>query len=85
VKVFLDASAQERARRRRHDLEARGGTASQEEVLAAIHERDARDSGRSASPLRRADDAVLIETDGLTVEQVVQRILDLCAIAGQRA
>jgi cytidylate kinase len=83
VKVFLDASPQERARRRRHDLEARGGTESQEEVLAAIHERDARDSGREASPLRRAEDAVLIETDGLTVEQVVQRILDLCAAAGQ--
>jgi cytidylate kinase len=83
IKLFLDASACERARRRHHDLETQGVHESEERVLEAIHARDARDSGRAASPLRRAADATLIETDDQSVEQVVARILELCAAAGQ--
>jgi cytidylate kinase len=82
VKVFITATPQERARRRRLELEAKGESLSQAEVLAEITERDSRDSTRAVAPLRRADDAVELFTDGLTIEQVVQRVLDLVHEAG---
>lgn len=78
VKVFLTASDEERARRRTEELRARGEPAAFDEVLAGIRERDHRDSSRADSPLRQADDAVLLVTDGLSIDEVVARIVDLC-------
>jgi CMP/dCMP kinase len=79
VKVFLTADAAERARRRTMELERRGLTAEAAEVRRAIEQRDRLDSTRSAAPLRAADDAVEIDTTGLTAKQVVERIVELVA------
>jgi cytidylate kinase len=67
VKLFITASAQERARRRHRELAERGEAASLEGILADIEARDARDSSRSAAPLRMADDAVRLDTTELDV------------------
>ncbi len=75
VKVYLDASVAERARRRHAELPA--GTASPDEVAANITDRDARDSSRANAPLRPADEAEVIDTDGLSIEDVVARVLAL--------
>jgi cytidylate kinase len=82
LKIFLDASPDERTRRRVADLAAQGIPATAETVGRQMAERDTRDSHRAASPLVRAPDAVLIETDGITAEEVVQRIFDLCRARG---
>jgi len=74
VKIFLDASLGERARRRATEMKERGLAVSLAEVEADLERRDAIDSGRAASPLRAAVDAHVVSTDGLTVDQVVERI-----------
>ena len=76
VKVFLTASPQERATRRAAEL---GLPVA--EVLAQVTERDARDEGRAHSPLRAAEDAVTLDTTGLTLEQVVDRVAELVGAA----
>ena len=77
LKVYLTASAEERARRRVSDS-ARGGTpAEQDAVHAALLRRDEIDSNRENSPLAVADDAVVLDTTGMTLEQVVDRIEEL--------
>jgi cytidylate kinase/pantoate ligase/cytidylate kinase len=73
-KFFLTASPEERARRRMQDLARRGETASFEEVLAQQIERDRGDSERAVGPLTPARDAIHVVTDGLTIEQVVDRL-----------
>ncbi|MEA5470673.1 bifunctional pantoate--beta-alanine ligase/(d)CMP kinase [Spirulina sp. 06S082] len=79
VKIFLTASVPERARRRLQDLKDRGyGLVFQEELEAQIRERDRLDSTRKMSPLRQASDAIEVQTDGLTIEQVIQKILQYC-------
>ncbi len=78
VKVFLTASLLERARRRHQELKANGVDTSLDQVMAQINERDALDSSRELSPLRQADDAILIDTTGKSVDQVVAEILALC-------
>ncbi|WP_342165106.1 (d)CMP kinase [Methylobacterium sp. SD21] len=65
VKLFITASAQERARRRHRELASRGESSTLEGILADIEARDARDSSRSAAPLRMADDAVKLDTTEL--------------------
>jgi CMP/dCMP kinase len=77
VKAFLTADPDERARRRAAELERRGLGIDRDEVRAAIEQRDTLDSTRSAAPLRRADDAELIDTTGLDAGQVADRILAL--------
>ena len=77
VKVFLTADPEERARRRAAELERRGQSIEQEEVREAIEQRDKLDSTRSAAPLRRADDAELIDTTGLDAGEVADRIVAL--------
>ena len=69
IKLFLHASAEDRARRRFEELQARGTPQPYEEVLADIQERDERDENRAAAPLRRADDAIDLDTTGNTLEQ----------------
>ncbi|MNR86797.1 Cytidylate kinase [compost metagenome] len=81
VKIFLVASPMERARRRAKDLEAKGHTVDLEELAAEIARRDAYDSNRAVSPLKPAADAVHVDTDTMTADQVVDRIL---AIAQER-
>jgi cytidylate kinase len=79
VKIFLTATIEERARRRTQELRGRGQAADAEEVRREVLERDRQDSEREHSPLRRAEDAVEVLTDGLTIEQVVDRIATLVA------
>jgi len=77
LKVYLDASREERARRRRQQVALKGPGPSLESVLADLERRDVIDSSRSVSPLRPAADAVIINTDGLSLEEVVERVLSL--------
>lgn len=77
LKVYLDASAAERARRRHRQLRQQGVDADLTAVLADLRRRDGIDRRRRHSPLRPAADAVIINTDGLGLEQVVERVLAL--------
>jgi len=75
AKFYLDASAQERARRRVAQLRARGEIVDHNDILDQIVTRDQRDSGREVGPLAIPADALVIDTTDLTMEQVVQKIL----------
>lgn len=77
VKVFLTASAEERARRRHREELARGSGISLTDVLAAQAARDDGDRVRAVGAMRAADDAVVLETDGLRPEEVVDRLVGL--------
>ena len=77
LKIFLTAAAEERARRRYDELAAKGQTVSYEQLLAEINQRDWDDSHRAASPLCQAEDAVLVDSSSMTIEQVTERILTL--------
>lgn len=77
VKVFLSATDQERARRRRIDMERLGVDLSQEAVRTKLNARDAYDSSREASPLKAADDAVPLDTTGMTIDEVVDVVVAL--------
>jgi len=77
LKVFLQASVTERANRRYTELVERGTKVPYESVLAELQERDHNDITRAVSPLKAADDAVIINTDGLSLEEVVDTILAL--------
>jgi cytidylate kinase len=74
LKVFLIASAEERARRRYDEVIKRGGQADFNEILTSIKRRDEIDSNRVVAPLKPADDAVIVDTDNRTIEQVFQEI-----------
>ena len=80
-KIFLVASPEERARRRQQDLAARGEPMSLEDILEQQSQRDARDASRSVGPMVPAVDAIRLSTDGLSREEVVER---LEAIARER-
>lgn len=75
VKLYLDASAEERARRRAHDAAHTGVPAAISEVATLLSERDRSDSTRAASPLYAAADATVIDTTGTPVEDVVARVM----------
>jgi len=77
VKLFLTASAEERARRRVLDLRNRGAEADYDEMLAKIRSRDEADSTRAIAPLRPAEDAVILDSTSLDLESVVQHVLEL--------
>ena len=77
VKIFLTASAQERAKRRHNQLIEKGVSVSLSDLFEEIAERDKRDSNRSAAPLVAAEDAVELDTSEITAEQAAVRILDL--------
>jgi len=77
LKVFLTASAEERARRRHREEAARGAAVSLEEVLVAQNRRDDGDRARPVGAMVAAADAVLVETDGLTRDEVVDRLVRL--------
>ena len=77
VKVFLTASPEERAARRYKQLKEKGLTVNLADLSQEIIERDRRDSNRPVAPLRPAEDAVVIDSTGLSVSQVVDRVLEL--------
>jgi cytidylate kinase len=82
LKIYLDASAEERARRRYLELRARGEQADQREILQAMQARDHIDSTRNLAPLRPAEDAVILTSDGLDADQVLERAIELATRAG---
>lgn len=75
VKIFLSASITERAQRRFLELQQKGQPVSLSELQEEIRKRDERDSQREVAPLRKAEDALEIDSTGLTIEQVVQQIV----------
>ena len=77
VKVYLTASVETRAKRRYKELVEKGQEADFEAIAADIRDRDYRDMNRENSPLRQADDAVLVDSSDMTIEEVVSAILDL--------
>ncbi|MFQ5879262.1 MAG: (d)CMP kinase [Dehalococcoidia bacterium] len=83
LKVYLDASPEERAHRRYLELKAMGRQTTPAQVLAEVRRRDSIDQGREESPLRPAPDAIVISTDGLPLEQVVERILQLIEVVAK--
>ena len=78
LKIYLDASAEERARRRYKEILDRGGKADYEAVLAGVRMRDEIDSTRAFSPLRAALDAVVIDSDKLNADEVFAKVEILC-------
>lgn len=78
LKIYLDASAEERARRRYEEIIARGGVADYKEILAKVIERDRIDSTRDVAPLKAAEDAVVLDSDDLTADEVFEKALALC-------
>lgn len=77
LKIYLTASAEERARRRYNQLKEKGLTVTIAGLSQEIHERDLRDSSRPVAPLRPAADAIILDSTGLTIEQVVDQVLAL--------
>ena len=77
VKFFLSASAEERGRRRYLELKARGEQITLEETIAAVVKRDRQDEGREHAPLRRAADAIAIDSSGISVEGVLERMVKI--------
>jgi len=75
VKIFLDASPEERVRRRHAELAAKGQTISLEQLAAEMRERDERDSTRADAPLTQAPDAVYVDSSGMGIEDVEEAIL----------
>jgi cytidylate kinase len=78
LKIYLDASPQERARRRHQEVLKRDGKANYEEILAKAIERDRVDSTRAIAPLKPAPDAIILDSDQLDADQAFERAYDLC-------
>ena len=77
VKIFLTASAEERAKRRFKELQEKGDTSTFEEVLADINQRDYNDTHREIAPLKQAEDAVVVDSSSLTLEQTADEIIKI--------
>ena len=78
LKIYLDASAEERARRRYQEILGRGGQANYKDILAKVIERDHIDSTREIAPLKAAADAVILDSDQLDADTVFEKAYDLC-------
>ncbi|MNN22576.1 Cytidylate kinase [compost metagenome] len=77
VKVFMTATVEERARRRYKEMKEQGDI-TLEQLMLDIAERDRQDEQREISPLRKADDATLLDTTDMTIDEVVEAIVSLC-------
>lgn len=77
VKIYLDATAEERAKRRVLQNQEKGIVSSYEEVLAGIKDRDKRDSTRKIAPLKKAEDAIYLDSTNLSIEQVKNKIIEI--------
>lgn len=85
TKIYLTASSSVRAKRRFDELTAKGESCELEKIQADIEERDHRDMSREISPLRQAEDAVLVDTSDMTIQEAVDRIIAICkAASGSR-
>jgi cytidylate kinase len=78
LKIYLDASAEERAKRRFNEMTARGANVNYDDILAKVIERDHIDSTRDVAPLKAAQDAVVIDSDKMNVEEVFEKVMALC-------
>ena len=78
LKIYLDATAEQRARRRYDEIIARGAQADYNEILAKVIERDRIDSTRDVAPLKAAQDAIVLDSDKLTADEVLEQVLALC-------
>lgn len=83
VKIYLDASVEQRARRRQEELRTRGMEAEFEQIKAEIIERDHRDSNRKFAPLRCADDAIVVDTEDMSLEEVKNSLIGIILEANQ--
>ena len=77
VKIYLDASPEERAKRRVIQNKEKGIECSYEEVLEGIKDRDKRDSTRKIAPLKQAEDAIYIDSSNLSIEEVTEKIIEI--------
>lgn len=77
LKIYLDASIEERANRRYSERISRGEDVDYDQILSVVRERDEIDSTRDLAPLKAATDAVVIDTDGISIEEVFSKILEL--------
>ncbi|MDD6911290.1 (d)CMP kinase [Actinobacillus minor] len=82
IKLFLDASAEERAKRRVKQLQSKGFNANFDEILAEIKERDFRDRNRAVAPLVPAADALLLDSTNLSIDEVIQQALNYISSKG---
>lgn len=80
LKIYLTASSAVRAKRRYHELRARGESCDIDVIKKDIEERDYRDMHREISPLRQAEDAVLVDSSDMTIEEVVCEIMGMCKV-----
>lgn len=78
LKIYLNASAEERAMRRYDEITARGEVADYRGILSQVLERDRIDSTRAVAPLRPAEDAVILDSDKLNADEVFERVMELC-------
>jgi cytidylate kinase len=76
VKFYLTADLDERARRRQAELKTKGVIQTDDEIRQAILKRDQSDESRSVGPLKPAEDAVIVDTTGLTIDEVVKKLVD---------
>lgn len=81
VKIYLTASSEVRAKRRYDELSAKGEVCDLAKIKADIEERDYRDMNREHSPLKQAEDAILVDSSYMTIEEVVEKIIGLCEAA----
>ena len=72
LKIYLDASVEERARRRLREIQSRGEHGDYECILEALRKRDTYDSSRELAPLKPAEDAIILDTEGLSIDEVVE-------------
>ena len=78
LKIYLDASAEERAKRRFDEMTARGAKVDYDNILAKVIERDRIDSTRDVAPLKAAEDAVVVDSDKMNVDEVFEQVMGLC-------
>lgn len=78
TKIYLTASSMVRAKRRFDELTAKGESCDIDKIKADIEERDYRDMHRDISPLKQANDAVLVDTSDMTIEEVIEKIIEIC-------
>jgi len=78
LKIYLDASAEQRAKRRYDEIIVRGGQADYNEILMKVRDRDHIDTNRDVAPLKAAADAIVIDSDQLNAGQVFEKVLALC-------
>jgi cytidylate kinase len=78
LKIYLDASAEERAKRRFKEMIERGANVIYEDVLAKVIERDRIDSTRDVAPLKAAENAIVVDSNNMDVDEVFDKVLNLC-------